>query len=243
MPSIPKWLGNTMEKLSGKFFHPVEVTQIEYYTSGLKRVRLEGDLRKTAFIAGNVVEFRISDTEYRHYTPSYYDTVNGICDIVFYLHDCGEGSRWAEALDTGDKVKLIGPGNRMNFRPEFREHFVFGDETSLGLMTAIETASKEEERSFFGLAELDREHLFWTDFFKNTGVKAVESSMEHPAGPAIAMLEEWEPSFWEVSGDTCFYLTGRAKSIQSMRKYLLSKGISGKRIYTYPYWAEGKKGL
>lgn len=243
MPSIPKWLGNTMEIVSSKYYHAVEVTAVEYLTGTLKKVRFEGDLTKTSFTAGNVIEFRVNATDYRHYTPSVYDAAQGICEVIFYLHDQGSGSKWAEQLKTGDKIKLIGPGGRMKYLPEYTHHFVFGDETSISLMNCMENEAEKKQQFFFGLIEMKKEHSYWIDLLESSLIKPIESTLENPANQVISMLSGWEQEFWESTEDICFYLTGRAKSIQALRKFLLEKGIFSKQIKTDPYWSEGKKGL
>ncbi len=243
MPRVPKWLADTMEKVSSKYFHPVTVTHTEYYTPQLKLVRLEGELNFSGFVAANVVEFRVSDTDYRHYTPSLYDPEKKICEIIFYLHDQGVGSKWAENLKNGDTLKLMGPGGKMSYQPEYKKHFVFGDETSLGLMVCMEQAIRKNNQHYFGLAELNKEHLDWVQYLNFPETIAVESSFEHPAKPSVEWLNRSESVWGTDKKEICFYLTGRAKSIQQLRKNLIEKGIDSRQIKTYPYWAEGKKGL
>ncbi|MEM9928273.1 MAG: hypothetical protein AAF840_00510, partial [Bacteroidota bacterium] len=43
--------------------------------------------------------------------------------------------------------------------------------------------------------------------------------------------------------DTAFYLTGRAASINVMRKVLIDLGVKSKWIQMYPYWSVRKPGL
>jgi len=242
MATVPKWLGDTMEVVYQRFMHEMVVTDIEYLDEKLKRVRFEGDLRKVKFIPGYVVKVRVNDTEYRHYTLSAFDTTVGYCEIVFYLHGMGPGSSWAEALRMGDKVKLLGPGGKLHYSESKENHFLFGDETSLGWMKCMEEEAERREEFFFGFAELDEPHQDWASRL-GSSVKIVEKSSDNPAQPVIDILKEWEEDFWETAGNTVFYLTGRTKSIQAFRKFLLSKGISSNRIKSEPYWAEGKSGL
>ncbi|MEM6701005.1 MAG: siderophore-interacting protein, partial [Bacteroidota bacterium] len=115
MPTVPKWLANGMEKVFSRMMHPVEVSEIEYLDEKLKRVQFLGDLSKTKFVAGHAIEFRVNDTNFRHYTPSFYDKSKGICEVLFYLHGYGIVSAWAEDLGAGDQMKLMGPGGKMKF--------------------------------------------------------------------------------------------------------------------------------
>lgn len=242
MAVVPKWLGDTMEVVYQRFMHEMIVTEVEYLDEKLKRVRFEGDFRKIKFTPGQVVKVRLNDTEYRHYTLSAFDASAGFCEIVFYLHGTGPGSEWAEKLSVGDRTKLLGPGGRLQYSENKENHFLFGDETSLGWMKCMEEEAERREQFFFGFAELDESHQDWADRL-GSSVKIVNKSADKPAQPVIDILKEWEEDFWETAGGTVFYLTGRAKSIQAFRKFLLSKGISSKRIKTEPYWAEGKCGL
>ncbi|MEM6265765.1 MAG: oxidoreductase, partial [Bacteroidota bacterium] len=98
MPSLPKWLANTTEKLLKDQFHPVEVTGAALIAPELKRVTFSGNLSKTQFQPGQVIEFRINETDFRHYTPSVFDIEKGICEVLFYLHGKGPGSSWAANL-------------------------------------------------------------------------------------------------------------------------------------------------
>ncbi|MEL7162659.1 MAG: oxidoreductase, partial [Bacteroidota bacterium] len=92
MPRLPKWLANSVETILPGQFHPVVATEVEYLTDKLKRVRFEGDLTGTSFVPGQVIEFRVTDNDFRHYTPTYYDRGAGVCEVLFYLHGKGPGS-------------------------------------------------------------------------------------------------------------------------------------------------------
>jgi len=242
MPSVPKWIGNAMEAVFTAQMHTVRVTETVMLSKRLKKVRLEGDLQKTKFFAGNVIEFRVNDTDYRHYTPSLYDAQKGVCEVWFYLHDHGPGSRWAADLTPGDTFKLLGPGGRLKYDNQYTHHFLFGDETSAGWFHCMENAIKQNGHSYFGLIELDSENAHWLN---DTYIPAniVLKTDDKPAFAAIEMLKKWADDFWTEALETCFYLTGSAKSIQAFKKMLVTKGIPAKQIKTEPYWVDGKKGL
>ncbi|CAG5016684.1 hypothetical protein DYBT9275_05608 [Dyadobacter sp. CECT 9275] len=245
MPRVPKWLGNTVEKVFAGQFRQVIVTETAYLDRDLKRIRFEGDLKSTRFVPGNVIEFRVSDTEYRHYTPSYYDSENGICDVIFYLHDKGPGSKWADLLETGTQVKIMGPGGRLRYNERSKHHFLFGDETSLGLFQCLKEVVQENDQEYFCVAELEKNNRSWASL-AGLSAEVVSKSDEHPAREAIAILTEikqYKSECWDAWRKATFYLTGRAKSIQAFRNALVTSGVSRSQILTQPYWAEGKYGL
>ena len=240
MPKIPKWLGDTMEAVFSKMVHQATVEQVEYIPPRLKRVVFRGALQQLKFIPGNVVEFRINDREYRHYTLSGLDRENGRCEVLFYLHDRGLGSRWAAQLQPGDEVKIIGPGGKIRYKKEQQYHFFFGDESSVGLVQCLQQEALGMGQQNLAVLELEQGHREW---LAATGIVAMPvcKSYEAPASAAIAHMDamvHFEP--W-LKG--MFYLTGRARSIQAMRRYLLNRGVAGRNIQCEPYWAEGKQAL
>jgi NADPH-dependent ferric siderophore reductase len=238
MPRMPKWLGDAVEKVFSGLLKEVTVTKVEYFDEHFKKVRFEGDLSKTNFYVGNVVEFRVNETDFRHYTPCHYDQEAGICDVLFYLHSLGLGSDWAEGLKKNDTMKLLGPAGKIRLDEQARQHLVFGDETSLGLMQFFQSAVRPEQNLEI-IAEVNDRFQYSLD---TLGIVAqiAKKSHENPAGDAIRI---WESIYCDEWKDATFYLTGRAKSIQSFRKALQSKGISNKQIMCEPYWADGKTGL
>lgn len=153
MPKVPKWMANAMESLFSGMYHPVKVIAIEDLQPRLRKIRFEGDFAnvKKEFIPGNVIEFRISDTEFRHYTPSYFNREAGVCDVLFYLHDKGPGSKWVENLKVGNKLNLLGPGGKIRYNPEFKIHIAFGDETSLGSFVCIKNETEIQNHQFLEL--------------------------------------------------------------------------------------------
>jgi NADPH-dependent ferric siderophore reductase len=240
MPKIPKWIGDTMEAVFNGMVHPVVVSSVDYIGEQLKKVVFEGDFRKIKFAAGNVVEFRINDNEFRHYTLSGFDADAGTCEVLFYLHDRGKGSLWARCLGPGDRIKMIGPGGRIRYKSA-EQHFLFGDEASVGAFQCLGALIRQNGQKSLSILELDRQHQDWVHLTGMPAV-AVSKSYEDPGGSAIARLEEvFDSGQWEK--DVVCYLTGRAKSVKAMRRFLLSKGVGSRNIQVEPYWAEGRTAL
>lgn len=242
MPRMPAWLGDTMEKIFNAMMIPVCVKETENITEGLKKISFEGDFSKVRFTPGNVIEFRVSPTEMRHYTIAGLNKQNNTCEVLFYLHGLGEGSKWADGLQPGMPLKLMGPGGRIKYDYSRSRHFVFGDETSLGLFASMQQEASKERHALYVLAELDQQHIQWPAL---VGVQADTVAISHqlPAEAAVKKIQEMKTLLREPVHLMTFYLTGRAKSIQAVRKALVAGGVSMKNIQTEPYWSEGKKGL
>jgi NADPH-dependent ferric siderophore reductase len=240
MPRLPKILADIGEKRLGI---PCTVTDTVYLHATLKRVRFQGDLTRKSFVPGQVTEFRVSPNDFRHYTPTLYDPEKGICDILFYLHDKGPGSRWASALEVGHRVNMLRPGGRMQLAADNRYHFFFGDETALGLFRYLKEAVHGNGQEYLGILELNEEATCWPDKLDLSVDIVPKSIHEQPASEAVAYLNGLHGLLWKTWMHAAFYLAGRAASIQVFRKALLARGVSSKRISTYAYWSDGKRGL
>ncbi|GEM_PF-121397 len=244
MPQVPKWMADAMESLFKGTYHSVKITTIKYISPSLKYIRFKGDFSriKNDFIPGNVIEFRISDREFRHYTPSYFNLKKGICDVIFYINGKGPGSIWADNLALDDELKIMGPSSKMNFNYSASSHVVFGDETSLGLMQNIHLEAKKQGKPCCCIIEINPNHLDWLDHiridFEN--IVVLDSST---AGIGQSSFKEWLLNQRPIQSEMEFYLTGNASSIQKIQKDLISNGYSKKQMQTYPYWAQGKVGL
>lgn len=229
-----------MESLFTGSYHSVTISAVDYLSPVLKRVRFEGDFSKLSkpFVPGNVIEFRVSDTEFRHYTPSYFHAGEGICEILFYLHQKGPGSQWVHRLKTGDQTKLLGPGGKIRFDEQARKHLCFGDETSPGLLKCIADEATRRNAACRCIAELDPRHSTWPDLAA-VQCTTVSKNAVSAAQEAIETIR----AFSDELSETTFYLTGNARSVQAVKKYLSGEGIQSRKIHTEPYWAEGKAGL
>ena len=160
------------------------------------------------------------------------------CSVLPAWHGAGkrlgsnsEKRRWAEVIGAG-RAKL-------KFDINANDHFVFGDETSLGLMQSMYRAAEAQDTTCECLVELDSNHIAWTDLV-DIPIHPVAKS---PKGKAVTALPEVD-CFLQRSDrhKTAFYLTGNAKSIQVIRKHLVNSGITASQIQSDPYWVEGKTG-
>lgn len=235
MPKLPKWLGDTMEVMFRSYLHEITVAAAWSPAPNLRVVRFSGDLHKAGFTAGDVMRFRVTETEFRHYTISHFHREEGMFEVYFYLHGKGPGSQWAAALQPGDTMKALGPAGHLHFQPGSLFHVVFGDETAVGLAKAIQEAALQRSQECASLIEMSER---W-----ELDEETVPADPEAPARHAIIRLNTWLEVYRAALPETTFYLAGRAKSIQAVRDHLRGRGISKSRIITEPYWSEGKRGL
>jgi len=241
MPKIPAWLADTMERFLGDKIFPVDVVQTRMLNDHLKSVTFKGDFSEANFVPGNEVLFRINRNEYRHYTLTEFDAERQTCKIVFYLNGKGPGNQWVLNLKRGDQLKLLVDQAKVQYKTDANQHFFFGDETSIGLYDWFGRIALNNDQEYFGILELKEENFSVLDEVK-LRIDAVISDLTAPARNAIQWMENMHPKCWEMWEGATFYLTGRAKSIQSFKKYLRERGVSPKQIQSMPYWEYGRAG-
>lgn len=238
MPRMPRWLADFSEKAFKGAYKPVTVTETAYLAPALKRVRYQGDaLKATTWKAAQEIEFRVTDTEYRHYTPMCWDIEQGFTDVLFYLHDQGPGSRWAEQLVVGDEVLLIGPGGKFILPPGLSEVIMMGDETTLSAFKGMQDLGSGS--SLKCLIECAPENTDWPE---RIGLHA--EVLATIPGHTGKVQEEWlSGQLKSHSQATSYFLSGNANTIKRLRHLLHKSGVPSAQIKVKPYWMEGKAGL
>ncbi len=241
MPKMPKWLGDFSEKFFKNSFHPTIVIEVEYYHKYFKRVRFQGEeLKAIDWKPAQEVEFRVSDTEYRHYTPSLWNSVEGYTDVLFFLKADGVGSRWADKLKVGNQIVLIGPGGKFVPNPADKNIVMLGDETTLSAFYGMQQAVGKDVKTTCVL-EMCKDALDW---HKKIGLEATAiETAEHQRGEVLRLWLQKHLLSISIENDYTYYISGNADTIKSLNRLLLKSDVSPKRIYKKPYWKEGRKGL
>lgn len=239
MPKAPKWINDTVETLLSSKMPLVRVTETEYLSQFIKRIRLQGDLKGWNCQPGYATGVRISDTEYRNYTPAFEDVEKGIVDLIVHLHSDAPGSRYMNNLSAGDELKLIMPRGKKVYSENATQYFFFGDETTLALACALNERLKKNKALLHFYFELDAENKNipailgldkYSVFSKNKTLANVELVNQLP--------------LFQMPGfkDATFIVSGNATTVQTVRRAIKQHGING-NIIAQAYWAAGKTGL
>ncbi|GAA5049433.1 NADPH-dependent ferric siderophore reductase [Thermocatellispora tengchongensis] len=248
MPRFPALVARAFESRGV----PCTVEKIEDLSPSFRRLHLRGEgLRGHVWTPCQVTSFRVTPTEFRHYTPDAFDAEQGTMSILFYRHHTGAeaglppGEAWLSRLETGDRVIPSLPACARGFRPaaDAGGYLVFGDGTTVGLWHSL---------------------IQWTGV-PVTGAVEVPEGEREPAGellPGLEVLPERERPgeallAWveaggaeaaglggERAGAYRAYLSGHGQTIQRLRTLLRERhGLSRAAVSTQPYWATGKAGL
>ncbi|WP_207420194.1 siderophore-interacting protein [Desertivirga brevis] len=240
MPTLPKWLGDVVETAFSSKIHYVRVADVEYLHPKLKQVTFTGDFSSINFQVGYALAFRVTEREFRNYTPSFFDRRTGVCRVLFHLHGKGPGSNFAAELKIGDEVRLIEPRGKTFYQAEKSHHFFFGDETSLSIYRSLASVIDGNNQTYDGIIELSDLDTIPRQLGLN--VKTVEKGTT-PGQRTLELFNTLELENRIGWNEAVYYLTGNAKAIQLIVKELKQRGIKPRQIITQAFWATGKVGL
>lgn len=233
--SVPQWISN----LFGNKVRPnAKVLETQDLSRHIKKIRFKGDISKWDFQIGYSSVVRVSETDFRNYTVSYYDTEEGIFDMIVHIHGNGIGCNYMNSLNIGDEIFISPPRGLNLYNSNAKHQFLFGDETSLGLAYSFLSVLKQNGHRYQFYFELDEENKDvpnmlgldnCTVFPKNGTFKSETQIYDLP----VLLSLEWQTAN--------YILTGNAKSVQAFRRVIKSK--SQGKTSSQGYWLEGKKGL
>lgn len=237
MPSAPKWLFDVVERLMPKL-PSLQVAKSESLSPSVKRIHLAGDVTLLDFREGYSIDFRVTDTDVRRYSPSSIDIVTGTLELIVHLHGDGPGRRFMDALKPGDVVDVAQPRGHKHYDESVKKYVFFGDETSLAAACSFYKSFKKNGQQFQFYFELDEENKNVPQLLglENYTVFPKDNSFHSPEW--IGELMVLQAPGWH---DAVFVLTGNVKSVQEFRRAL--KGIAKGKVHAQGYWLQGKKGL
>ncbi len=241
MPKVPKWVADALESVFSGFNRKVKIENISYLHPFIKVIKFSGDLSGIKFKPGQAISIRVDETNFRNYTPSYWDSETGEFEVIFHLHGNGPGSNYIDRLKLNDIVNIGLPRGLDLYKNEFDYHFFFGDETTIGLFKSLKQVIEENGQNYIGILELNEDTMHY-ELKTRYGLDIVSSSI-NKAQNAISFLQDLPDRVWKLWQNGSFYLMGNGRSIQNFRKALKEKGVNSRNIRTQPYWVEGKIGL
>lgn len=240
MGRTAKWVLDAMETFMASKMPLMTVTETQYISPYIKKIRFKGSLSGMDFQLGYAVAIRVGDNDHRNYTVSFNDIEKGILEITIHLHSDAPGSRFMSNLNVGNEIRISYPRGHKQYNSSVNTQLIFGDETSLGLACAFQPVVKSNQHQFQFYFELDEENKNVPQLLGLENYTVFPKNGTFKNKQLIEQLPIFKTDGWQ-SGN--YVLTGNAKSIQTFRNVLRDKDIQSKSILTQPYWAEGKIGL
>lgn len=240
--SVPKQRAGLLEStLHRLFMRNVRVIDIEDVGSAFRIVTLGGEaLRGISWTPGDKIQIQLGGWVQRTYTPMDWDAENGRTRILIYLHADAPGTRWARTLRKGDTCVVFGPRKSID-RARLRSPVILlGDETSLGLATALfNHVSAPAAQMLFEVSALAETQPVVEQLRLNDAQLCAR--LENDGH--FAELETRMSAFLQMHATADIVLTGKATSIQHITRLLRQRDIGADRRQSKAYWAPGKAGL
>lgn len=216
------------------------ITKVERLAGSFRLLTLESpEFRGLRWVPGQKVQIAMGSAfAARTFTPIEWDAAAGRTRILGYAHGDAPGSAWLRVARPGDACDVFGPRASLDVGHVAGVSVVLGDETSIGLAYAI--SRHAANRSQPCLLEAD-DVATTRDVLMRLGLDGAELFERTANDTHLEDIARRLPAL--VADGTTFVLTGKATSIQRLRRTLKTLGVPASRLLTKPYWAPGKTGL
>lgn len=216
------------------------VASAEKLSEHFHLVSLRGEeLKNARWTPGDKIQINMGiGFSTRTYTPISWDAESGQTQIIVYLHGDTPSSQWTRHACPRQAVEFLGPRGSLDLPSVAANAILFGDETSFGLATAMRRrAGGESALCVFEAADLGEASAVLAAIGV-TDALLIERAHDdsHLAAVHDALLRQ-------ATSDTHFVLSGKAPSIQSVKRALAAAGIGNTHQKAKAYWAPGKVGL
>ena len=232
------WLSRTLARW---LMRQAMVASVETLSDRFRLIGLEGEgLRAAAWRPGEKIQVKVGGgLTARTYTPISWDACVGSTSILAWLHGEGPGSAWVRSLAPGQACQFIGPRASLDIADLKPLFVLFGDETSFGLASSLAGLRPHDAKNAFLFEVTSADECAPV-----LGRLRVEASLfERRAGDTHLEGVETQIERYAAAADVRFVLTGKAQSIQRIRRTLKGAGVGSARIFAKAYWAPGKAGL
>jgi len=192
---------------------------------------------KKEWIPGQKIQIKVSESELRSYTPSFWENDRRTFQTLIYNHRSGPGAQWSETVLPQTKVQVVGPRKSLDITTFKKNIFFFGDETTYGLAHALINSNRGHslkcffEGSLLNEAMAALKYLRLDDqlFFERT------STDSHLNACLEKILSDYK--------DEVIILSGKMSSMTFLEKGLLEYGLSKELIVKKRYWGWKKPNL
>lgn len=173
----------------------------------------------------------------RTYTPMTWDAVAGRTQLLGFSHGGGPGSAWLLGAVAGDTCHVFGPRAALDLGQRAPLCVLVGDETSMALAQALARHTPAQVQCLFEVDDAQSAHTV-------LGHLGLDGAQVHARLPQEAHWAAMEAGLRALAGqEASFVLTGKAATVQHLRRALKAQGVATARIAVKPHWAPGRTGM
>lgn len=228
---------NTLKLILLKILGPFllsksKISSIQKLSDKLLLVTIKGkSIKKASWTAGQKVSLKLNDEVMRSYTPMSWDQEKGEFTTLAYLHKKGPFSNWFSETKINSSLIVMGPRASVTLKEEDQNIIFFGDETTFGLVYALENFYAEKTiYPFFESTDFNDSNIALDKLnLKNTKHFPLDSTdiISHEILTLFKSLE---------INNTLIILSGKQQSIVKIRDYLKNNDIPSSKISIKVYW-------
>ena len=186
-------------------------------------------LRKAEWFPGQKIKIRMKDDESRSYTPSYWNSEDGVVQTLIYMHGKGLGALWARDAKEASRVSIEGPRKSLKIEADDKNILFFGDETTYGLAHALKKHTQNINYHFYFEAIDTNESKIILERFE------LGNSLLYSVNQLEKISAEIHTQF-NFNKKSRIILSGKQQSIVRLRELLYTAGIPQEAVDKKVYW-------
>lgn len=238
MAEAKAFIKKTLHFAMDPFLTKATIEEVVQLNSSFTLIKMKClGLKELKWNPGDKMQIEIGDFKDRSYTPFEVDTNHQTLKILGFKRDRSPASDWLKKVKAGDACDFFGPRASLAVPEKNSSIAIFGDETTLGLIRAIQTEVTE------ALAFIEGSQILDVQAAISELKIAVDVTAVLPDDSNLVKMAEKFIQLYTKNNQTKFILAGRAKSIQTLRSLMTKGSIPSSQIKTKVYWADGKVGL
>ncbi|MFG2049355.1 siderophore-interacting protein [Micromonospora sp. NPDC048935] len=235
MPGLAERLADLA---SGVMLDDAHVTGLSRLSPEFIRMTLSAEaFRKATWVPGAKLQLRPrrGSMSLRTYTPTSWDAVRGVTELVAYTHGDGPAGQWFERVAEGQSCGVFGPRRSIDLRGATGPVLFVGDETSVALALALRTVPAETSHVFEA-----RDPRALTDVLAQLGITERVAVVPKDAR-RVELLQHCRAA--AVQAPYTLVVTGDAATVHAVRRDSRGWERKPRQVMGKAYWAEGRTGL
>lgn len=213
-------------------------------SSSLVEIVLSNDASKLAGVPGNDVMVLVdggdaTSTRRRFSVRSVDESADTFTLWIATTHD-GPGARWAQTVNEGDVVDIVGPRGKIPLDEVADWHLFVGDVSSLSAFYRMAQSIESPGRAIFIIELDDPSDALTASFDETMGVTAVFVDRNDRAHDDPAGLLSGLAAFALPPGEGHAYLFGEFHVMRALKVVLLDRGLRSEQISLKAYYRIGQ---
>ena len=210
----------------------------------LREVVLAGAAQRLAGAPGNDVMIRVAQgpTSFvrRRYSVRELDPELDRFTLWISTEHDGPGSRWAERVNPGDPVDVVGPRGKILLDTDADWHLFMGDVSGLGAFYRMAQSIEPPGQAIF-ITEIDRdEDALTATFDERVGVTGIFVNRQARRYDDPAGLLSGLAAFALPPDSGHAYLFGEFSIIRTLRVALADRGLTDDQVSFKSFWRMGR---